>query len=90
MSTHLLQKASQFPLGLMAVKFLASLIRICNSPFVAFFVDKDDLLNFRRLRLPFSPPPPLVVCADSGGTNFKATIISPLYTGDSSNCSLCK
>lgn len=91
---YLLQNASHIPLALTGLKFFASLTSTCNDPF-----DDDDDDELREplddLMLPPNLRKPLLIddlekCDDfeSGGTNFKPTIMSPRYVERSSNGSL--
>lgn len=87
---YLLQNASHIPFALTGLKFFASLTSTCNEPFddeLRELVDDFMLPNLRK---------PLLIddlekCDDfeSGGTNFKPTIMSPRYVVEmSSNGSL--
>lgn len=91
-TTHLLQNASQVPLALTADKFFASFTNTCNDPLLLRELDEeedDDLtLNLRKFKLPPFGVECGVEVPESGGMNFNPTIISPLYTGRSSNGSL--
>lgn len=85
-----MQNASHIPFALTGLKFFASLTSTCNEPFddeLRELVDDFMLPNLRK---------PLLIddlekCDDfeSGGTNFKPTIMSPRYVVEmSSNGSL--
>lgn len=88
---YLLQNASHIPFAFTGLKFFASLTSTCSEPFddeLRELVDDFMLPNFRK---------PLLIddlekCDDfeSGGTNFKPTIMSPRYVERSSNGSLYK
>lgn len=84
-----MQNASHIPFALTGLKFFASLTSTCNEPFedeLRELVDDLMLPNFRK---------PLLIddlekcdVFESGGTNFKPTIMSPRYVERSSNGSL--
>jgi hypothetical protein len=85
-TTHLLQKASQFPFAFTGDKCFASFTMMCSEPFVFFEHDVgpvpplpllteefDLMLNFRRLR-----PCECVEPEESApGMNFRPTMMSP-------------
>lgn len=88
---YLLQNASHIPLALTGLKFFASLTSTCNEPFDDELREPVDDLMLPNLRKPV-PIDDLGKCDDfdSGGTNFKPTIMSPRYVERSSNGSLYK
>lgn len=83
---YLLQKASQEPFALTACRFFPSFTSTCNEPLVVALREPDEafmLPNLRRLKLPPLLGAPVVELlaecfgVDSGGINFKPTMMSP-------------
>lgn len=77
------------PFALTGLKFFASLTSTCSEPFDDELRELDDDLMLPNLRKPL-PIDDLEKCDDfeSGGTNFRPTIMSPRYVDRSSNGSL--
>lgn len=86
-----MQNASHMPFALTGLKFFASLTSTCNEPFDDELRELVDDFMLPNLRKPLLMDD-LEKCDvfESGGTNFKPTIMSPRYVERSSNGSLYK